>query len=202
MRDPCAGAGMPALQLPDRGARCGSRRENLLLRPLRPYGRQNAVKRPRLSLAPKTPEQLLHAFGGWQLLPMPRLRHVLDPRLALIADQNERQSVSIGSAKFIHASACAGFRDWPYSAGLLNCHSITCHDTVTPDLCLWLGSHDVKCAVRIDCPDITKGVGPRSGERGGARRSRRTRCHQRDQRPCEKKSETGVYFHGAHPAWH
>jgi len=51
MRDPCAGAGVPALQLPDRGARCGSRRENLLLRPLRAHGRQNSFEGSRLRAA-------------------------------------------------------------------------------------------------------------------------------------------------------
>jgi hypothetical protein len=50
MRDPRAGAGLPALQLPDRGARCGSRWANLLLRSLRAYGRQNNVEGPRLTL--------------------------------------------------------------------------------------------------------------------------------------------------------
>src|SRR6266513_1122838 len=196
MRDPRAGAGLPTLQLPDRWAWRGSRRTNLLLRSLRAHGWQNAVERPRLNAALKTAGSYLSAFGDWRLLPMPRLRHVLDPRLALIADQNERQSVSIRSAKFIHTRASAGFRARPYSAGLLNCHSIACDSTVAPDLCLWLGSHDVKCAVRIDCPDGAKRVGPRAGERGGARRSRRTRRHQRDQRACESKSERGLHFHG------
>jgi hypothetical protein len=133
---------------------------------------------------------------------MPRLRYVLDPWLALIADQNERQSVSIRSAKFIRARASARFRGPPYPARLLNCHSVACHGIVAPDLSLWPGSHDVKCTVRIDCPDSTKRVGPGAGERGGARRSRRTGCHQRDQRACENKSEKGWYFHGGNPAWY
>jgi hypothetical protein len=133
---------------------------------------------------------------------MPRLRHVVDARLALIADQNERQSVSIRSAKFIHTRASAGFRNRSYPAGLLNCHSIACHSTVAPDLCLWPRSHDVKCTVRIDCPDSTKRVGPRASERGGARRSRRTGRHQRDQRARENKSEKRWYFHGGNPAWY
>ena len=41
--------GLPTLQLPDRGARCGNRWANLLLRSLCAYGRQDAVKRPRLN---------------------------------------------------------------------------------------------------------------------------------------------------------
>jgi hypothetical protein len=49
MCDPRAGAGLPALQLPDRGARCGSRWANLLLRSLRAYGRRNNVEGPRLT---------------------------------------------------------------------------------------------------------------------------------------------------------
>lgn len=55
MRDPRAGARLPTLQLPDRWARCGSRWANLLLRSLRAYGRQDPVKRPRLSLTLKVP---------------------------------------------------------------------------------------------------------------------------------------------------
>jgi hypothetical protein len=197
MRDPRAGARLPALQLPNRRTRRGSRRTNLLLRPLRARGRQDAVKRPRLSLARETGEQLLAAFSSWRLFPMPRLRYVLDPWLALIADQNERQSVSIRSAKFIHSRASARFRGWPYPTGLLNGHSIACHGIVAPDLCLWPGSHDVKCTVRIDCPDSTKRVAPRAGERRGARRSRRARGYQTDQRAREKKFEKGLYFHAA-----
>ena len=126
---------------------------------------------------------------------MPRLRYVLDPWLALIADQNERQSVSIRSTKFIHAGASARFRSPPHPASLLNRHSIACHGIVAPDLSLWLGSHDVKCTVGINCPDSTKRVGPCPGERSGAGRSCRTGGHQGDQYACEKKSEKGSYFH-------
>src|SRR6266404_1880581 len=124
------------------------------------------------------------------LLPMPRLRHVLDPRLALIADQNKRQSVSIRSAKLIHARASAGFWDRPYPAGFLNCDGITCDGIVAPDLCLWRCSHDVKCTVRIDCPDGAKRVRPCAGEssRAGCG-SGRTRAHQHYQSACENNSK-------------
>src|SRR5207237_1566784 len=166
------------------------RRTDLLLRPLRAHRRQDAVKRPRLIEARARSEgSAADVVPSAKLFPMPRLRHILDPRLALIADQNERESVSIRSAKLIHARASAGLRDWPYPARLLNCDSIGCDGTVAPDLCLWPGGHDVKCTVRIDCPDSTKRVGPCAGERGRAGRSGRTGRHQRNQRACENKSE-------------
>jgi hypothetical protein len=44
MRDPRAGASLPTLQLPDRGAWRGSRWTNLLLRSLRAYCRQNDIE--------------------------------------------------------------------------------------------------------------------------------------------------------------
>ena len=84
---------------------------------------------------------------------MPGLRHVLDPRFAFIADQNERESVCIGSTEFIHARASAGFGAWTYAAGFLNCDGITCDRIVAPDFYLWPASRRVKCTVRIDCPD-------------------------------------------------
>ncbi len=100
------------------------------------------------------------------LLTVPRLRHVLDSRLALVIDQNERQRVCIRPAKFIHTRASAGFGNSPRPARLLNSDCITCHGIVAPDLCFWLRSCDVKCTVRVDCPDSTKRVGPCAGERG------------------------------------
>src|SRR5207248_5164180 len=101
---------------------------------------------------------------------MPRLRHVLGPRFALIADQNERQSIAIRPAKLIHARAFAGLWDRPDPARLLNCDRVSCDGVRAPDLCLWPGGHAMKCTVRIDCPDSSKRVGPCSGELGRAGR--------------------------------
>jgi hypothetical protein len=124
------------------------------------------------------------------LLPMPRLRDVLDPRLALIADQNERESVSIRSAKLVHAGTVAVFGDAPCLAGFLHCHCIACQRVGAPDFRLWLGSHRVKCAVGIDCPDGAEGVGPLTGEcRRAGRRHRLARTDQRDEYACENNSE-------------
>ena len=84
---------------------------------------------------------------------MPRLRHVSDPRLADIIDQDERQSAFVWPAKLIHAGSSAIFRDRPCPAGLLNCDRVACNRIRAPDLGLWLGRHDVKCTVGIDRPD-------------------------------------------------
>jgi hypothetical protein len=51
---------------------------------------------------------------AWQqlackLLPMPGLRHVLDPRLTGVTDQNEGQSVLVRVAKLINAGTFARF---------------------------------------------------------------------------------------------
>src|SRR5207249_11656367 len=120
---------------------------------------------------------------------MPGLRHVLDPRFALITHQNERESVSIRLAKLIYARTSAGFGHWSCAAGFLNCDCITREGVVAPDLCFWLRSCDVKCTVRVDCPDSTKRVGPCAGERGRTGWSRRASAHQHNQRACKNNSE-------------
>src|SRR5437588_7761573 len=134
MRDPRAGACLPTLQLSDRGTRCGSRWANLLLRSLRAYGRQDTVEGPRLSLQSRSMVGRRWVWSkhgscarkragrksaspycfAWQqlackLLPMPGLRHVLDPRLAGVTDQNEGQSVLVRVAKLINAGTFARF---------------------------------------------------------------------------------------------
>ena len=136
-----------------------------------------------------TSKSLRHEFAPPGLLPVPRLRHVLDSRLALVIDQNERQRVCIRPAKVIHTRASAGFGNSPRPARLLNSDCITCHGIVAPDFSLWLRSHDVKCTVRVDCPDSTKRVGPCAGERGRTGWSRRASAHQHNQRACKNNSE-------------
>ena len=120
---------------------------------------------------------------------MPRLRHVLDPRLADVIDQNEGQSISVGAAELIHAGSSAIFGDRPCAAGLLNRNGIACDRIVAPDLCLWLSRHDVKCAVSIDCPHSAERVGP------CGRESSWTGCHggtstqKHDQSGCDNNSK-------------
>ena len=84
---------------------------------------------------------------------MPGLRHVLDARLALVADQNERQGVLVLPTKLINARALAGFGNRPDAARLLNRNCIACERIVAPDLCLRLRSRDTECAVGIESPD-------------------------------------------------
>ena len=123
------------------------------------------------------------------LLFCPRLRHVLDARLALVADQNERQRVLVRPTKLVNTGASAGFGNWPDPARFLNCDGISCNGIVAPDLCLWFRSCHVKCAVRIDCPDGAQRVGPRAGERGWTGGSSRARTYQHDQNARENDSE-------------
>src|SRR5438067_5367276 len=77
----------------------------------------------------------------------PRLRHVLNAWLTDVTDQRERQSVCVRPAELVSARALAGFGDRPDAARFLNCDCIGCDRIVAPDLCLWLRSHDMKCAV-------------------------------------------------------
>jgi len=122
---------------------------------------------------------------------MPGLRHVLNPRLALITHQNERESVSIRLAKLIYARTSAGFGHWSCAACFLNCDCITREGVVAPDFCLWLGSHHVKGTVGINRPDRAERIRPRACERAGA--GHRTRCTRSDegyQSACKNNSET------------
>jgi len=107
------------------------------------------------------------------LLAMPRLRDVLDPWLADVGHQHKHQSVCVWPAELIHARAFAIFGDRPCPASFLDCNGVAGKRIGAPDLCLWLGRHDVKCAVGIDRPDRAQRVGPLAGERGraGARNS-------------------------------
>ena len=108
---------------------------------------------------------------------MPGLCHVLDARLALVADQNERQGALVWPTKLINARAPAGFGDVADPACFLNCDCIAGERVVAPDLYLWLRSCDMKRAVGIDSPDGAQRVGPCAGERGWAGRSSRARTY-------------------------
>ena len=120
---------------------------------------------------------------------MQGLRHVLHARLALVADQNERQGVLVWPTKLINARAPAGFGDAAGPACFLNRDCIACKRIVAPDLCLWLRSRDMKCAVGIDSPDGAQRVGPCPCERGWAGRSSRARTYQHDQNARENNSD-------------
>jgi hypothetical protein len=102
------------------------------------------------------------------LLEMPRLRDVLNPWLADVVDQRERQSVCVWPAELIHARAFAIFGDRPGPTSLLNCNGVAGKRIGAPDLCFWLSGHDVKRSVGIDRPDRAQRVGPLAGERGRA----------------------------------
>lgn len=105
-------------------------------------------------------------LGGRVLLPVPLLREVLNPWLADVVHQHERQSVCVRSAELIHAGAFAIFGSRAFAASLLNCHGVTGKRVCAPDLCLWLYRSDVKRTVGIDRPNRTQRVGPLSGHRG------------------------------------
>ena len=122
MRDPRAGAGLPALPLPGGRPRRGSRWTNLLLRPLRAHGGQNAVERSRLTTRQIKVEAIelqspfsrrRTAVTSVDLLLMPRECHVFDPWLAGVIDQHERQSVFVRPAELVNARAATLFRDPP-----------------------------------------------------------------------------------------
>ena len=83
----------------------------------------------------------------------PRLRHVLNAWFTNVTDQYERQSVCVRPTELINARALAGLGDRPNAARFLNGDLIACDRIVAPDFCLWLGSHDMKCAIGINCPD-------------------------------------------------
>ncbi len=94
------------------------------------------------------------------LLAMPRLRDVLNPRLADVIHQHEGQSVCVWPAELIHARAFAIFGHRPFPASLLNCHGVARNRIGAPDLRLWLCSCNVKRSVGIDGPDRAQRVGP------------------------------------------
>jgi len=89
---------------------------------------------------------------------MQGLRHVLHARLALVADQNERQRVLALTTELINAGAAAGLGDGSNTARFLNRDCIACDSILAPDLCLRLHSSDMKCAVGIQRPDGAQGV--------------------------------------------
>lgn len=111
---------------------------------------------------------LSYASIGSKLLSMPGLRHILDSRLAGVANQNEGQSVLVRAAELINAGAFARFWDGPRPARFLSCDSVTCDRVGSPDLCLWLRGHDVKCTVSIDRPHSSERVSPRARKRSRA----------------------------------
>lgn len=149
-------------------------------------GTVDANPRAILRGAPATRSLILSGSG---LLRMPRLRHVLDPRLASVTDQNEGQSISVWATELIHAGSSAIFGDRPCTAGFLNCDRITCDSIVAPDFYFWLSRHYVKCAVSIDCPHSAERIGP------CARESSWTGCHggtgtqKREQSGCDNNSK-------------
>lgn len=102
---------------------------------------------------------------------MPRLCHVLDPRLALVADQCERQRILVRATERVDTGAFAGFENGSHMAGLLKRDSIACERIIPPDLGLRLHSRDMKRAVGIEGPDRPQRVAPRPCERRRARRS-------------------------------
>ena len=120
---------------------------------------------------------------------MPGLRHVLNARLAFVADQNEREAMLVRPTELVNAGAVARFRRRADASGFLNCDCIVCDRIVTPDLSLWFCRRNMKCAVGIESPDGAQRVGPRAGERGWTRRSSRARTYQCDQNGRENKSE-------------
>ena len=131
---------------------------------------------------------------AWQqlackLLPMVGPRHVLDPRLASVTDQNEGQSISVWAAELIHAGSFARFAGPRPYPRFLNCDGIACDRIVAPDFRFWLNRHYVKCAVSIDCPHSAERVGP------CARQSSWTGCHgrtgaqKREQSGCDNNSK-------------
>jgi hypothetical protein len=124
-----------------------------------------------------------------ELLRMPRLRHVLDPRLASVTDQNEGQSISVWATELIHTGSSAVFGDRPRTAGFLNCDRIACDRIVAPDFCFWLSRHDVKCTVGIDCPDGAERVGPCASESSWTGCHGRTGTQKREQSGCDNNSK-------------
>jgi len=125
-------------------------------------------------------------FSEPELLPVPRLRHILDARLADVSYQNEGQAVLVRMTELINARTSARFGDGPRPARFLNCDTIACERVVAPDLCLWLRGDDVKCAVGVDCPHGAKRVGPRARERSRAGGLHgRAGTQKREQSACE-----------------
>ncbi len=136
--------------------------------------------------APATRSLILSGSG---LLRMPRLRHVLDPRLASVTDQNEGQSISVWAAELIHTGSSAIFGDRPHMAGLLNGDRIVCDRIVAPDFSFWLRRHDVKCAVSIDCPHGAERVCPCACERSWTGCHGRTGTQKSEQSGCDNNSK-------------
>src|SRR6266704_1150040 len=91
---------------------------------------------------------------------MPRLRDVLNPWLADVAHQHERQSVCVWPAELIHARAFAIFGYRPCPASFLDCNGVAGKRIGAPDLCFWLCSCSLKRSVGIDCPHCAQRVAP------------------------------------------
>jgi hypothetical protein len=171
-----------------------------LLRPLRAQCRTNAVERPRLRGVRCRKEGLAAVVAGLgRLLLVPGERYILDPRLAGVIHQRERQSVFVGSAELINTGPLAAFRGRRCPAGLLNCDGIACDCIGAPDFSPRLITDDVKCAVGFDGPDSTERVSPCAGQRGWAgSRSRGTGTDKGDQGTCGNYAEIGLCFHAVH----
>jgi len=135
-------------------------------------------------------------LSGSGLLRMPRLRHVLDPRLASVTDQNEGQSISVWAAELIHTGSSASFWDRSNMAGLLNCDRIVRDRIVAPDFSFWPNRHDVKRAVSIDCPHSAERIGPCARESSWTGCHGRTGTQKREQSGCDNDSKRSLQFHG------
>jgi len=111
MRDPRPRAGLPTLPMSACWELRGAGRSNLLLRPLRAQRRKDESQRSRATDArwERRRFSLSYASIGSKLLSMPGLRHILDSRLAGVANQNEGQSVLVRAAELINAGAFARF---------------------------------------------------------------------------------------------
>jgi len=111
VRDSCARASLPTLPLPGCWPRRGAGQRDLLLRPLRAQRRKDGPQRSRVTDArwDRRRFSLSYASIGSKLLSMPGLRHILDSRLAGVANQNEGQSVLVRAAELINAGAFARF---------------------------------------------------------------------------------------------
>src|ERR1700757_1079630 len=120
------------------------------------------------------------------LLRMPGLGHVLDPRLAFVAYQNAGERVLVRPAELINTRALARFGHRSGMSHFLNRDLVACDRIFAPDLCFGLHSHDMECAVGVDRPNGREGVGPLAHERGWTRWGSSTRTHEHGQDACEK----------------
>src|SRR5207237_9191718 len=101
------GGRMIALQLPNRGGRCGSRRENLLLRPLRAHGRQNSFEGSRLRAAAALEQGWLRAESLFSVTAPWRICEMTHPAIST-EDSSYRKRVSIGDTNMAYVDVGEG----------------------------------------------------------------------------------------------